>query len=1449
LPKGKAFLFIFLIVFLSTKLLTSYQFFIMYNPENIDTNSLLGDDLVGDLLTKGISPDGDRDNGLLLGNKSLDDSAFKDPLSQELKPLEVYHPDRDSSLHSNDKLKSNPEIFETRDSFYHQNHEVKSNRNGERAIEPNVAKNLIVDPITGNSSDRSLVNDDSTKTLKSDYAPRTDEVNRMAGVPRQASPVARSATAVLKGQFGDFDGKNDETYSLKDSKGNIIESFVLTGSGKGQVWVDDGYEYVEFSGTDKTTSVTISAENNLKFDNYTGSTLKVDTTGSITAGTIALQNTNASTVPGLSLKAGLPGGTKGVNSYRITDLGILSGMTYSRAWDINNNGDVVGSSGSNYYNGNGFLYSNGTTTDIGSVIPNAPLGINDSRQIVANSYAGPFIYSNGQKTLLEIDQNVVYYDEPTLDSNGNSVHHPLKDRWSVAHRINNAGKVNGISERLVDRVALPDETYNWFFDFVYNSNNKSIIDFDAVEQRYGLLTGFNNSDAFAGVSRQTEKAAIANSSGALTELGFSGSPHSINDKGEIAGGRYYNATSNTHDAFLYRNNQVTDLGVLPGSIESSANDLNASGVVVGDSGTDIYYNDTQRRGFVYDGRMKDLNHLIPLNPSLVPVAPDWVIDQAIAINDKGQIVGTGKIGGQRHAYLMNPIPSGTGNEITVGTISTMGDSVLLQGGKINLTGSQLVARGGSVTLDGVTAIDSNNSSKNFLFDSTSTTKTGNFLFKGTVDGKTAKTQNLILNANPGNIKFEQAIGGIAPLKSFTVKDAKTFIAKDITTDGGDLKLSVRDDINTGNLTANGTGVGAVNISLGKIGTQLYDSTGKVTTGKIAAKQVDVLSDGGFAAKDNITTREGDVNIMALKGISVTGVTTVKGGTSLTSGTGGITATGDLISDLGFSALAKGSIATNKIESKQDVVILSSSAGAVTVNGLINAKSDVSLAAPLSITSLGITSTDGSVALVSATSTVNANGAIAAVDDITLGGVKNVTFQKIATSLGGVNIVSTEGVIANNSSISAAFDVILSAAGYIKVGNIGSQGGLVALDSGGTTTAGLVTTNGGDAYLDAGESINVKNIVSLGGNITAVSEIGSVTTGYLRSDSAIAGKGGKIYLQAAQQIKVVGAVAIGGVNYSIYTGVNQAGFLGIAYETTVALKDEEKKTNFKVGNPTALNGTSAGVFGGSSVISFVVPAPPLRPKDVEILIEFFNNLIKPDAPSQVPTHVDTINPVTNEPYKTTQERELAEKLSRAQKYKIRILLDYDRVTKEEVFQKGMVDTSHGCFKLELDRHLGDKAQEKDVIVTIHNKYASYVTGSPGDFLVMNKTGIFAFYDGLVRSGGAIYKAGLETADNSMAEVKTGPSYGVMLRKYLPKTHPDYLNTPLTGPEKDLYQDLNNQLWREIKVADDCHLNFFVSFSNSEAARAAKEIYENRILNAHKTPRAIKVYHLPIPPNLP
>jgi len=44
--------------------------------------------------------------------------------------------------------------------------------------------------------------------------------------------------------------------------------------------------------------------------------------------------------------------------------------------------------------------------------------------------------------------------------------------------------------------------------------------------------------------------------------------------------------------------------------------------------------------------------MIDLN-SLLPAGSGWVLTDAMAINDSGQIVGNGVINGQSHAYLLD----------------------------------------------------------------------------------------------------------------------------------------------------------------------------------------------------------------------------------------------------------------------------------------------------------------------------------------------------------------------------------------------------------------------------------------------------------------------------------------------------------------------------------------------------------------------------------------------------------------------------------------------------------------------------------------------------------------------------------------------------------------------------------------------------------------------------
>jgi hypothetical protein len=49
----------------------------------------------------------------------------------------------------------------------------------------------------------------------------------------------------------------------------------------------------------------------------------------------------------------------------------------------------------------------------------------------------------------------------------------------------------------------------------------------------------------------------------------------------------------------------------------------------------------------------------------------WELIQAIGINDAGQIVGQGRIGGETHAFLMTPVPEGSSFALVVAAFATV----------------------------------------------------------------------------------------------------------------------------------------------------------------------------------------------------------------------------------------------------------------------------------------------------------------------------------------------------------------------------------------------------------------------------------------------------------------------------------------------------------------------------------------------------------------------------------------------------------------------------------------------------------------------------------------------------------------------------------------------------------------------------------------------------------
>jgi len=140
----------------------------------------------------------------------------------------------------------------------------------------------------------------------------------------------------------------------------------------------------------------------------------------------------------------------------------------------------------------------------------------------------------------------------------------------------------------------------------------------------------------------------------------------VNDSGMASGTAFtYDFTSivdknATSHAVLISNGAITDLGVLPGDTNSSALGINSSGAVVGYStpqapditlffAAELETASASSHAFVYtNGALYDLNRQL-VNGS------GWQLASATGINNAGQIVGTGIIQQQQHAFLLTPV--------------------------------------------------------------------------------------------------------------------------------------------------------------------------------------------------------------------------------------------------------------------------------------------------------------------------------------------------------------------------------------------------------------------------------------------------------------------------------------------------------------------------------------------------------------------------------------------------------------------------------------------------------------------------------------------------------------------------------------------------------------------------------------------------------------------------
>ena len=215
------------------------------------------------------------------------------------------------------------------------------------------------------------------------------------------------------------------------------------------------------------------------------------------------------------------------------------------------------------------------------------------------------------------------------DALGNHDLGTLGGPTSAANAINAGGIIVGASD-LSDRMGD-------LGSFVYRDGRMSSL--GTYNGARILAPTINDADQIAATTSDNRLVLIDTTG--THDLGI-GQAQAINNRGVIVGGN----ANNRSLAFSYHDGALTDLGTLPGYTQSIALDINEAGQIVG-SVYDLTNSRDNRAVLFQDGAVIDLN-------SLIAPASGWTLRFAHAINNRGQIVGDGVIGGKFHAFLLTP---------------------------------------------------------------------------------------------------------------------------------------------------------------------------------------------------------------------------------------------------------------------------------------------------------------------------------------------------------------------------------------------------------------------------------------------------------------------------------------------------------------------------------------------------------------------------------------------------------------------------------------------------------------------------------------------------------------------------------------------------------------------------------------------------------------------------
>jgi probable HAF family extracellular repeat protein len=313
-------------------------------------------------------------------------------------------------------------------------------------------------------------------------------------------------------------------------------------------------------------------------------------------------------------------------SYTLTELVGFSDKA-SVAYDINNSGQVVGYSYPATGTMHAVLWNNGKLTDLkkpGAIPYNDAPGINNAGQIVCNLNPGRGV--GGRCTYL--------WQNGTVINIGLCDH---TDTSSVT-AINNAGQVAGFD---VQRAFVWQSGFTYYQKTLGSTNSHSrALDINDRQQ----VVGYSSTDS-------GHQHAVLWQNQKVIDLGtLPGGTNSaalgINNFWKIVG--WSNTSTGYKHAVLWQKRRITDLGTLDGNA-TTATAINDRGTVVGYSFAPSNGNsEIPLHAFVWrNGIMRNLNNLLPTNSG-------WELTAAYGINDRGQIVGSGKKDGQTKAFLLTP---------------------------------------------------------------------------------------------------------------------------------------------------------------------------------------------------------------------------------------------------------------------------------------------------------------------------------------------------------------------------------------------------------------------------------------------------------------------------------------------------------------------------------------------------------------------------------------------------------------------------------------------------------------------------------------------------------------------------------------------------------------------------------------------------------------------------